>query len=401
MPAFKMLNRNFLSKTPVQRRATRLSFFNLGFAMASWAPLIPFVKHRLGLDHESLGLLILCIGIGSMLAMPLAGMMIQRVGCRFIISLASIIFVLSLPLIGGLNNIFAMAAVLTVFGMASGATGVAINLQAVLVEKKSIKPLMSNFHGMCSLGGLVSALTMTGLLSIHLSALHSAYVLSVLVALIALFSAPAGLTHVADNSDKDNEEVPKKKKKMGLPHPIILVLGMMCFITFLTEGAALDWSGVYLTTNYQVPLSIAGLAYGFFAITMTIGRFSGHHMMRWFGEKNLILFSSICATLGMTIVVIAPVWHFVLLGYALVGLGSSNVVPVLFSRVGRQNYMPKAQALSYVSSIAYSGVLCGPALIGFVGQHVGLTFVFSGIAICLLSIAICNKFTMVEEAKAH
>lgn len=214
MPAFKMLNRNFLSKTPVQRRATRLSFFNLGFAMASWAPLIPFVKHRLGLDHESLGLLILCIGIGSMLAMPLAGMMIQRVGCRFIISLASIIFVLSLPLIGGLNNIFAMAAVLTVFGMASGATGVAINLQAVLVEKKSIKPLMSNFHGMCSLGGLVSALTMTGLLSIHLSALHSAYVLSVLVALIALFSAPAGLTHVADNSDKDNDEVPKKKKKL-------------------------------------------------------------------------------------------------------------------------------------------------------------------------------------------
>lgn len=108
----------------------------------------------------------------------------------------------------------------------------------------------------------------------------------------------------------------------------------MCFITFLTEGAALDWSGVYLTTNYQVPLSIAGLAYGFFAITMTIGRFSGHHMMRWFGEKNLILFSSICATLGMTIVVIAPVWHLVLLGYALVGLGSSNVVPVLFQEWG-------------------------------------------------------------------
>ncbi|MCF9046884.1 MFS transporter [Acinetobacter nectaris] len=401
MPSSKTLNTKFLYKTHIQRRATRLSFFNLGFAMASWAPLIPFVKQRLGLDHEDLGMLILCIGIGSMLAMPLAGMLIQRVGCRFIISIASIIFVLALPLIGGLNNTIAMAAVLTVFGMASGATGVAINLQAVLVEKKSVKPLMSNFHGMCSLGGLVSALTMTGLLSIHLSALHSAYVLSALVAIIALCSAPAGLTQVADSNTQTDEAIAPKKKKVGFPHPIILVLGMMCFITFLTEGAALDWSGVYLTTNYQVPLSIAGLAYGFFATTMTLGRFSGHYMMRVLGEKNLILFSSICAALGMAIVVVAPVWHLVLLGYALVGLGSSNVVPVLFSRVGRQNFTPKAQALSYVSSIAYSGVLCGPALIGFVGQHVGLTTVFTGIAVCLLLIAICNKFTMVGEGASH
>ncbi|EXA83240.1 major Facilitator Superfamily protein [Acinetobacter baumannii 25493_8] len=158
----------------------------------------------------------------------------------------------------------------------------------------------------------------------------------------------------------------------------------------------MDWGGIYLTSKYQLNPAFAGLAYTFFALSMTSGRFAGHILLKQWGEKTIVTYSAIVAALAMVTIVMAPVWQVVVLGYALLGLGCSNIVPVMFSRVGRQNDMPKAAALSLVSTIAYTGSLSGPALIGLIGQWTSLTTVLSGVAVLLTMIAILNRFTLVK-----
>lgn len=393
-----------------QQWSTRLNFFSLGFATAAWAPLVPFAQQRLHLNHADFGLLLLCLGVGSMVAMPATGALVQRVGCRVLIGFASLLMLAVLPSLTVWSTSLMMALSLFLFGVAAGSFGVALNLQAVIVEKNSLRALMSGFHGMCSLGGLAGVLTMTALLAAGLAPVVGALVISSLLLAIAIFAVPPCLDTIKQDDETDQQEneaeratarqssASHQSSKTGLrlPDPLILMIGVMCFVAFLAEGAALDWSGIYLSSTHHVSTAYAGLGYTFFAITMTLGRFSGRYLLKSLGEKNIISYSAACAALGLVVVVTAPHWFIVLLGYALVGFGCSNIVPVMFSRVGRQRVMPKAKALSCVSSMAYTGVLCGPALIGILGQLTSLTVMFSVVAALLLSIAFFNRHTRVD-----
>ncbi|WP_336169351.1 MFS transporter [Acinetobacter sp. 161(2023)] len=377
-----------------QRLATRLSFFSLGFATAAWAPLIPFAQQRLNLNHADFGLLLLCMGIGSMIAMPATGALVKRWGCRPLIGLALMLLMVLLPSLTMWSSIVMMAVALFVFGSAAGCLGVAINLQAVVVEKHSLRALMSSFHGMCSLGGLTGAMLVTALLAVGLSPLMSTLSVVMILLVIGAVAIPPCLTsYEQDEKPHQETEIPKKFYR---PNGIILLIGMMCFIAFLSEGAAMDWGGIYLTSKYQLNPAFAGLAYTFFALSMTTGRFTGHILLKQWGEKNVVTYSAIGAAIGMAVIVTAPVWQVVVLGYALLGLGCSNIVPVMFSRVGRQNDMPKAAALSLVSTIAYTGSLSGPALIGLIGEWTGLSTVLTGVAVLLFIIALLNRFTLAK-----
>ncbi|MFW1844524.1 MFS transporter [Acinetobacter pittii] len=378
-----------------QRLATRLSFFSLGFATAAWAPLIPFAQQRLNLNHADFGLLLLCMGIGSMIAMPATGALVKRWGCRPLIALALMLLMVLLPSLTIWSSIVTMAVALFIFGSAAGCLGVAINLQAVVVEKHSVRALMSSFHGMCSLGGLTGAMLVTALLAVGLSPLMSTLSVVMILLVIGGVAIPSCLTSF-EQDEKPHEDTTQAPKKFYRPDSIILLIGMMCFIAFLSEGAAMDWGGIYLTSKYQLNPAFAGLAYTFFALSMTTGRFAGHIFLKQWGEKNIVTYSAIGAAIGMAVIVTAPVWQVVVLGYALLGLGCSNIVPVMFSRVGRQNNMPKAAALSLVSTIAYTGSLSGPALIGLIGEWTGLSTVLTGVAVLLFIIALLNRFTLVK-----
>lgn len=402
---FMVSSRNMLFTKPAvldtatllstQRLATRLSFFSLGFATAAWAPLIPFAQQRLNLNHADFGLLLLCMGIGSMIAMPATGALVKRWGCRPLIALALMLLMVLLPSLTMWSSIVTMAVALFIFGSAAGCLGVAINLQAVVVEKHSVRALMSSFHGMCSLGGLTGAMLVTALLAVGLSPLMSTLSVVMILLVIGGVAIPSCLTSF-EQDEKPLEDTTQAPKKLYRPDGIILLIGMMCFITFLSEGAAMDWGGIYLTSKYQLNPAFAGLAYTFFALSMTTGRFAGHILLKQWGEKNIVTYSAIGAAIGMTVIVTAPVWQVVVLGYALLGLGCSNIVPVMFSRVGRQNNMPKAAALSLVSTIAYTGSLSGPALIGLIGEWTGLSTVLTGVAVLLFIIALLNRFTLVK-----
>lgn len=402
---FMVSSRNMLFTKPAvldtatllstQRLATRLSFFSLGFATAAWAPLIPFAQQRLNLNHADFGLLLLCMGIGSMIAMPATGALVKRWGCRPLIALALMLLMVLLPSLTMWSSIVTMAVALFIFGSAAGCLGVAINLQAVVVEKHSVRALMSSFHGMCSLGGLTGAMLVTALLAVGLSPLMSTLSVVMILLVIGGVAIPSCLTSF-EQDEKPHEDTTQAPKKFYRPDGIILLIGMMCFIAFLSEGAAMDWGGIYLTSKYQLNPAFAGLAYTFFALSMTTGRFAGHILLKQWGEKNIVTYSAIGAAIGMAVIVTAPVWQVVVLGYALLGLGCSNIVPVMFSRVGRQNNMPKAAALSLVSTIAYTGSLSGPALIGLIGEWTGLSTVLTGVAVLLFIIALLNSFILVK-----
>ena len=374
-----------------QKIATALCFFSLGFSTAAWAPLIPYAQQRLLLNHADFGLLLLCAGIGSMLAMPLAGRLANALGCRTVLAAILSAFLFILPALAYSPNHLMMAISLFFFGASAGALGVTVNIQAAQIEKKLGKSLMSGFHGVCSLGGLAGVLGMTMLMGFGLAPLTGAVIVSVILLLIALFAVPLSLG--AELKTAVEETSSEQSVKKAVPTWAILGIGLICFVAFLSEGAAMDWSGIYLATEFSLPAAQTGLAYSFFAGLMVLGRFSGHLIIQQFGEKNTILLSALLAATGLLTVVFAPVWQVVLVGYAILGLGSANIVPLMFSRAGRQKTLASHVALSYVSVFAYTGSLIGPALVGFGSEIIGLSLVFSVIAIGLLSIVILNHLT--------
>lgn len=361
-----------------QQIATRLAFFVAGLGMAAWAPLVPFAKARIGLDDGSLGLLLLCIGAGSMLAMPLTGFLTGKLGCRPVILLAGLALCIDLPLLVLMNSIGGMAVALLLFGAAIGMIDVAMNVQAVIVERASGKAMMSGFHGFFSVGGIAGAGGVSILLWLGLSPLL-ATLATVLVVFALLALASRNLLRESGASEGGGP-------MFVLPRGWVMFIGILCFIMFLAEGSMLDWSALFLTTLRGVEHSQAGLGYALFSITMTIGRLNGDRVVNALGRYRVLLLGSLCAAIGLSLAIVFNHATVSLIGFMLVGLGASNVVPILFSAAGNQHDMPANLAIASVTTVGYAGILAGPALIGFIAQFSNLTVAFACVAALLLAI---------------
>ena len=175
----------------------------------------------------------------------------------------------------------------------------------------------------------------------------------------------------------------------AIPHGVVLLLGALCFVLFLVEGAVLDWSAVFLTSTKHMAASGSGLGYAVFATTMTIGRLTGDRIVDRLGQKRVVLLGGLCAATGLVFATIVPIWPLALLGFALVGIGCANIVPVLFSAVGRQDAMPENIAVPAITTIGYAGILVGPA--GMVAHLAGLPVAFLVLAAMLLGVALSSR----------
>lgn len=376
-----------LDRVPAARReqiATRVIFLVVGVVMAGFAPLVPLAKARLGLEEGALGLLLLCLGLGSILAMPVTGFLTARWGCRPVIAVASLIMIGAFPFLAIADSWLTMAVAIAIFGASLGTVDVAMNIQAVMVERDSGKPMMSGFHGLFSLGGIAGAGGMSGLIALAgLSPLVAAIIVSV-ASLVLVGLSLSGLLPYGDN---DGEKSPP----LVLPKGSVLVLGILCLLTFLAEGSVLDWSAVFLTSVRGADIGLAGLGYAAFAVAMTGGRLAGDRIRLWLGERRVILFGGLIGAAGFAVVLLVPSAHVGLIGYFLVGVGASNIVPVLFSAAGRTRDMPPGLAITAISTLGYLGLLAGPALIGFVAHLTSLTFAFLLLSAALLVVAASYK----------
>ncbi|MCQ6259227.1 MFS transporter [Pseudomonas sp. Q11] len=365
----------------LEQMSTRIAYLIAGVGIAAWAPLVPYAKVRANLDEGTLGLLLLCLGVGSILAMPISGALATRFGCRRVLSGGTILICLALPLLATMTSLPWLVAALFLFGAGLGTVDSTVNLQAVIVERASGKTMMSGFHGMFSLGGIIGAAGVSALLGLGLSPLGATLVVNALL-LVALFKAAPHLLPYGSESSGP---------AFAIPHGVVLFIGILCFIVFLAEGAVLDWSAVFLTAERGVETAYAGLGYAAFALTMTVGRLTGDSVVHRLGAKRVIIYGGATAAAGFLLATLAPMWQAALLGYALVGAGCSNIVPVLYTAVGKQTLMPEAIAVPAITTIGYAGILAGPALIGFVAHGSSLSFAFGLIALSLVAVAVSGK----------
>jgi predicted MFS family arabinose efflux permease len=365
--------------------STRIVFFIAGFGMAAWAPLVPFAKARANIDDGLLGLLLLCLGAGSVVAMPLAGALAARFGCRLVIALSTGLICLTLPFLATVSVLPQLVASLLIFGAGVGCLDVSMNIQAVIVERASGQTMMSGFHGLFSLGGIAGAAGLTVLLGAGASPLTA--VLCVIAGIAVALALSA--SHLLPYGSKTEGPT------FALPHGPVLFIGVLCFILFLTEGALLDWSAVFLTSVRGMDASQAGFGYAAFAITMTTGRLTGDRVVRRVGPIRIVIFGALCAAAGVALATLISYWQVALLGYALVGLGCSNIVPVLFSSVGRQTIMPENVAIPAITTLGYAGILVGPAAIGFVSHSTNLQTAFMILALLLLGVAASGRLLRV------
>ena len=338
--------------------ATRAFFFIGGFGTATWAPLVPLLRERLMVGDDVLGMLLLCIGVGSLLTMPLSGALAMRLGCRRVVMTASILFAAILLLVSCVDALSLAVPIVLIFGAVMGCIDVVVNIVAVLVEKGIGRRIMSGMHAFWSLGGFAGA----GLYGVWVGLLGLTPFQSTAIAagLILLLTAVFG-RHLIPYGGGGGA-------LLALPRGIIVFVGMTAFIAFLSEGAVMDWGGVYLTTVRGMDLALAGTGYSVFSAAMLMMRFLGDRVVQRIGALPVAVGGALLAFGGILLVMFAPADVLLYVGFFSIGIGSANIVPVFFSLMGRQNVMPVSAAVSAVSTMGYLGILAGPAAIGFVSS---------------------------------
>lgn len=375
----------------MQRLSTRLAFLAAGMGTSVWAALVPFAKSRMALESAELGLLLLFLGMGSIVAMPTAGMLASRFGCRTVILSSGALSCLVLPLLAIASSPLLLALVLFLFGAAIGALDVSMNIQAVMVEKTHGDALMSGFHGLFSVGGFIGAGGMALFLWIGLSPLAACVIVAASIGGVLCWGAPHLLRAPA--------VLEETHPYFAVPHGTVIFIGILCFIVFLAEGAMLDWSALLLTTNGLLTANEGGLGYAVFAVAMTIGRLTGDRVVRYWGRSRVMVLSGLCAAAGFFTAVRAPFSGIALVGFLLIGAGASNIVPILFTAAGRQKDMPAGMAISAITTVGYAGILAGPALIGFVAHASSLHLAFGGLGFAMLLVAATSRLCLVLQTE--
>lgn len=369
------------TNTPATRLATRLVFLVAGFGIACWAPMVPLLKSRLDLSEASLGLLLLCIGFGSLGAMLLTGVVAARIGSRPVILASGAALALMLPVLACAHTALLLGVFLFAFGAAMGSLDVAVNLHAVEVEKGSDRPLMSGFHAQFSLGAFLGAGIMTLLLSLRLSLLAACILGAAMMLAAVLLSAPGLL----------RDRPPSAAGTLALPRGKIWLIAVLTAIAFLAEGGILDWSALLLIGMGKVQQAHGGLGYMLFAIAMVAGRLGGDALAMRFGDCSVLRTSGLLSVCGFVVLLAVSNPVMSLSGFIWIGLGLANVVPVLFRRAGQQQDMPPALAIAAVTTTGYAGILLGPALLGLVAQWLGLAVSFAALAVLLMLVVFSAK----------
>ena len=368
---------------PIVRNATRCGFFMAGFGLSVWAPLVPYVRERIEMTDAVFGLLLLCIGIGSLTWMPISGVLVARWGIRPVQLCSVALLALALAGMALTDSIGWLGLALFCFGGSLGVIDVIMNIQAVLVETAVGRRLMSNFHGMYSLGAITGALVLTGLLSLGLAPEAGSFMMIGVI--------------VAANLGIARGYLPNRAPGGGLafvrPTGLVMLVGLMCFVVYLAEGAVLDWSALYLTGEKGLEVARGGLGYAAFALMVTVARFAGAPLVNSLGTARVIAFGGLLAAFGIGLSLTAEHWALALVGYGLCGLGCANVSPVLISSLSRQDGMPVQLAVTVATTIGFAGVLAGPAMMGVVAHFSSLGMAFALLAVLLLGIVpFCRRF---------
>lgn len=346
------------------RVAVLSAFFINGAVMASWLARIPLIQSRLALSEGALGLVLMGMAAGVLVALTFAGGLVARFGSRAVVAVSSLLLCALLSPLALMPNATALWINLFLFGAALSLMDVAMNAQGVDVERLAGRALMSSFHAAWSVGGFVGAglAALTSFLGVDL--LTHFLLIAVVFALAAFATIPRLLTVAGDGEGGHTV--------FRLPPRVLWPVGAVAFCAAIGEGAMADWSGVYLKSVVGVADGMAAFGFAAFSITMTAGRLAGDSLVTRFGPAPIVRIGGICAATGLLLAILWPQTVPVLIGFAAVGAGLSIVIPLAFSAAGKVPNLPAGVGIAAVATIGYAGFLAGPPAIGLLAEATSL-----------------------------
>lgn len=360
------------------RWSISLIFFCYGLIFSSWAARIPTIQAIYDLSEAQLGTLLITLPLGSFISLPIAGYLSARFGSKLVVQLSIIFYAVCLISIAYVPSIYWIGLLLFLLGLSANAVNIAINTQAVDLGKIMNKTIMATFHGLWSLAGFFGAAI--GALFISHSVSIEVHYLIIFV--ITISCALLSFSNLLNNKSKEPDNTPV----FVLPDRSLLLLGTIAFCSMLIEGTMFDWSGVYFKKVVGAEQKWLGLGYVAFMISMAGMRFLADTITNKFGAKRLVIFSGVCSFVGLVLVIFLPTLIYATLGFFIVGIGVSAVIPIVFSLAGHTKKMSPSIALAAVSTMGFFGFLLGPPVIGFIAELFDLKISFSFIALMALLI---------------
>lgn len=366
------------------RRATYAMFFADGIGFGIWAGHIPAFKQKFHLSDSALSIVLLAVAAGSIISMPLAGQAVRHFGSRrcIAVSIACYGFCLVTIALAPSLILFVVAALL--FGAAKGGVDVGINAQAVVVEQCYGRPIMSSFQALWSVGGLAGGFLTSAALGLGSTAPTNLTCVGLLILPLNLLC----YRHLmrADASSRE----PENGRRFRLPGKALLFVAVLTFIALFSEGVLQDWAAVYMRQVVIVPIWIAAVAYAGYSTAMALGRFVGDRVVAVLGERLVTRLSGTLIIVGLAAALLVPNPLFAIAGFAVAGLGNSNLVPILFSAAGRDPVLGPGPGIATVTTVGFCGFLIGPAVIGLMSKFFGLSVALSLVALLGLITAICG-----------
>ena len=373
-----------INRSRLHRIAVSGFFFIAGITFATWASRIPDIKTSLQLSDAALGGVLFALPVGLMMSLPISGWLITKYGSRKMLITGALFYPFMLVILGMAGTVWQLIGGLFLFGLLSNLINIAMNTQAVAVEKIYGKSIMASFHGLWSLAGFSGAAIGSLLVSNGVSPFLHFSIIWVLTLLLVLIFQKYTIAQDAGSA----EAAPLFVK----PDAYILKLGLIAFCSMVCEGAMADWSGVFFQNVVASPKALTTMGFVAFTGAMASGRFLADGLATKFGMKNILRLSGGLITTGLALAVLFPYLLTTTIGFLMVGLGVSSVVPFIYSLAGRSKTMSPGLALAAVSSVSFLGFLIGPPVIGFIAQAINLRGSFAVIALLGLGIvALASK----------
>lgn len=375
-----------LSMVAMNKRATRIAvsalFFLTGLCFSSWASRIPDIQQALGLNDAGLGSLLLALPVGSLISLPVAGILVSKYGSRQVLLIAGVAYAAVLPALGLAQHAWELSIFLVLFGFCGNIANIAVNTQAVGVEVMYGRSIMASFHGLWSVAGFTGAAIGAGMSGLHLAPVYHFLIIAGIAWTLIVLTMNRLVTTVPNENNAPS--------LFGKPDAFLITLGIIAMCSMICEGTMFDWSGVYFRRVIAVKDGLSGAGYAAFMSTMASGRFIADWLTTRLGVKKMLLISGSLTAAGLLVAVIFPYFYTAMFGFMLVGAGVSAVVPLVYSAAGKSKTLSPGMALATVSTIGYLGFLFGPPLIGFVAQATNLGVAFTMIAVMGAAIAIMS-----------
>jgi MFS family permease len=361
------------SKSPKTIRiATAVYFFISGFGYTTWASRIPSIQSHMHLNEAQLGMALFALPVGLLATFPITGSLLSRFSGSRIMLFGALFFNITLGLLGYTNSYWQFLLILLCFGSSRNLLNLSMNTESVGVQAMYKKSIMTTFHGIWSLAGFSGAVLGYFMVANHVLPAHHLVSVSIGLVVLSLCFAPFLLNHVPVSSSA--------KPKFSWPDKSLIKLGLICFSSMACENIMYDWSGIYMNKAVHTTHATATAAFVIFMTTLTISRFAGDKLVNRYGVKILMQYSGVFIVAGFALSVIFPYLPATATGFGLVGIGTSCIVPLVFSEAGRSKTMSKGPAVAAVSTVGYLGFLMVPPVVGFVAQALNLRWSFAVIA---------------------